>query len=93
MSTVRAARQSSSGGKKGNKGRGHGRKSKSKTGSGDGKHVSDSIKGRKAWTKYNTCGAVGHWVGDPECPGRMQDTAPVGFGPKRGFGAKRNQYR
>ena len=47
---------------------------------GGGRSVSASILARKAKTTCNTCGRVGHWVGDPECPGRMIDLPPTGRG-------------
>ena len=71
------------------KGRGKGKgKSKGKSeGKSGGRSSSDpqaAIRAKKAKGKCHVCGKMGHWSGDPVCPGPSASTQPAKAPPSRG---------
>ena len=44
-------------------------KSKGKTGGRSSRDPQAAIRAKKAKSKRHVCGRMGHWSGDPECPG------------------------
>ena len=59
-------------------------KSKGKSGGRGSGDPQAAIRAKKAKSKCHVCGKMGHWSGDPECPGPSASTQPAEAPPSRG---------
>ena len=67
------------------KGRGKGKsKGKGKSGNRSSTDPQAAVRAKKAKSKCHVCGKMGHWSGDPECPGPSATTQPAKPSPSRG---------
>ena len=59
-------------------------KPKGKTGGRSSGDPQAAIRAKKAKSKCHVCGRMGHWSGDPECPGPPASSQPAKAPPSRG---------